>query len=277
MIDCVILSKDRPAQLDLLIRSIRKNTPAHMFNIICLIIGSNEDYNDGYRKLYRKNNIYPVYQLGFEQDVLGILKHICKNEFMCFMTDDDIVYKNISENDMSDLEDSFSYSECFSLRLGQNTLMQDQYTCKYVDPPLSFREVDKNVMCWNHWDLPDDENNFGYPMSVDGHIFKRRMMVGFLNNCKFHNPNSMEAELCKFKRKIAPIMCSFTHSVLINSPNNRVADCNNSAGLIFPMDQKETNQRFLDGEEIDLESIDFEHIIGTHQELEMKYVHYPNN
>ena len=50
MINAIIFSKDRAAQLRLLIYSIQKNAP-HAFNLNVIYTSSNEEFNKGYEKV----------------------------------------------------------------------------------------------------------------------------------------------------------------------------------------------------------------------------------
>ena len=50
MINAIIFSKDRAAQLRLLIYSIQKNAP-HVFNLNVIYTSSNEEFNKGYEKV----------------------------------------------------------------------------------------------------------------------------------------------------------------------------------------------------------------------------------
>jgi hypothetical protein len=67
-------------------------------------------------------------------------------------------------------------------------------------------------------------------------------------------------------------MVAYKTSVLVNSPNNIVNQTHpNRKGEKFNFSTKELNEKYLNNEVIDYNSIDFSSIIGCHQELEFKF------
>ena len=67
-----------------------------------------------------------------------------------------------------------------------------------------------------------------------------------------------------------PLMASYPHSCLVGIPVNRVQhDVPNRAGEKFPYGPDALNARYLRGERIDLDALDFSDIRGAHQELEL--------
>ena len=71
------------------------------------------------------------------------------------------------------------------------------------------------------------------------------------------------------------MMTSFTESVLVNSPNNRVQDdFKNVSGSSFSFEQEDLNEKYLEGYIIDLEGIDFSNIKCPHQELNLSIKKY---
>jgi hypothetical protein len=59
---------------------------------------------------------------------------------------------------------------------------------------------------------------------------------------------------------------------VVNTPINIAGDSKNRAGEKFGISLKDMNRRYIDGETISLESIDFSNVVGCHQELEI----FPN-
>lgn len=111
MIDVIIFSKNRPMQLECLLRSIEDN--ATIFNNIYVQYYSDEKYLDGYIQLMDLHpKCYYINETknGFKETFKNILS-ISHSERICFMVDDDILFGKIDEIEDCDI---------FSLRLGNN-------------------------------------------------------------------------------------------------------------------------------------------------------------
>jgi hypothetical protein len=266
MINAIIFSKDRAAQLRLLLYSIQKNAP-HAFKLNVIHTSSNEKFKSGYDKV--KNEFSSLCNFveqteNFKEDVLTLLNS--DSEFSCFFTDDDIIYKSF---DIKKVEDSIREDEdvfCFSLRLGKNTNF-----CYAMNTPNVFRDYSEENEVLK-WDWTVHYLDYGYPLSVDGHIFKTKDILKLTRKVGFTNPNTFEASLQIFESFPKFKMASFDNSVLVNTPNNIVnTSFANRNGLTFKSDVLDLNNDYLEGKIIDMESMDFSEIIGCHQEIEFKY------
>ena len=101
MINSIIFSKDRAAQLDLLLKSIGKNAK-DIFQLKVIYASSEISFEKGYEKLIDK---YPEVKWmkessNFKEDVLSAIDNT-ESEYTCFFTDDDIVYRKINEEDLT--------------------------------------------------------------------------------------------------------------------------------------------------------------------------------
>jgi len=283
----VIFSKDRAAQLDLCLKSIHENLSnlSEHWNIYIIYTSSSKDFKDGYRELMKEwyskpNAIYFLPEdkyKGFRKTLEYCMKHW--EEMVMFFTDDDIVYRKFeyhyniftwASKAHWHQHDSF----CTSLRLGTNTFVQDQYTNSNCLIPDDVIMGDGPARFWN-WKEQQKDTNFAYPFSVDGHVFPFHIAKRMVNNTpKYNNPNSLEGKAQNYiqdKIKTFPDeMCCFEKSYVINTPLNRVQEtCHNGAGKFFGSTPEELNKRFLNGERLTLEGMDFSTIIGVHQELKL--------
>jgi hypothetical protein len=266
MINAIIFSKDRAPQLRLLIYSILKNSP-NTFKLSVIYKSSNESFNKGYEKV--KGEFSSVCNFvsqtdNFKEDVLKLLND--DSEYSCFFTDDDIIYKPFESNKIIQAIESDPDVFCFSLRLGINTSF-----CYAMNTPNVFRDYEEadGVLKWD-WSV--HYLDFGYPLSVDGHIFKTKDILKLTKKVGFVNPNTYEASLQIFDSFPKNKMTSFSESVLVNTPNNIVnTSFANRNGLTYGVEVKDLNDEYLSGNVIDLESMDFTDIKGCHQELEFKY------
>lgn len=266
MIQTICFSKDRASQLRLLLVSIAKNSP-NVFNLNILYKCSNDKYEQAYNILQEENilpNINWIKEENFKQQTLDLLNS--QSEFSCFFTDDDIIYKPFEIKDVIDKLKSDNDIFCFSLRLGINvtwcyTMNASNVLGDYID--------EGNVI---KWEWSKRYLDFGYPLSVDGHIFRTKEILKLSRAIAFHNPNTFEGNLQIFDNYPKEFMASFKESVLVNSPSNIVNDTHpNLNGNNFNYTQEELNEKFLNGSKIDFDSLDFSNIKGAHQEIEFKF------
>jgi hypothetical protein len=187
-------------------------------------------------------------------------------DFTCFFTDDDIFYNPVDEEEITkhlDNEDVF----CFSLRLGTNTTYC--YTMKTNNVIHNEEIVDDQFMKWQ-W--TKHYLDFGYPLSVDGHIFRTKEIKKLTSKVNFENPNTYEAGLQMFDYFPREYMVSYKASAIVNSPANVVQSVfPNRKGEQYSYSAEELNNTLLEGKVIDYDSIDFSEIKGCHQELEFKF------
>jgi len=275
----VIFSKDRATQLDLCLKSIYKNLSSlsEHWSIYVIYTFSSEDFEDGYNELvkeyYSKSKsiyFFPEYKYkGFKKTLEYCMKHW--EDQVLFFTDDDIVYRKF-EHAYSNISTEESF--CTSFRLGTNTFVQDQYTNSNCLVPDEVIMGDGIIRTWN-WKKQRKDTNFAYPFSVDGHMLPSNLAKKIINNTpKYYNPNSLEGKAQNYMQddidNLPEEMSCFEKSYVINTPLNRVQEtCHNRAGKFFGSTPEELNKKFLEGERLTLEGMDFSTIIGVHQELKL--------
>lgn len=277
-LDSIVMSKDRPAQLNLLLESIDRNggDVVRLRNTAVQYAASDYIYRKSYQKL---EELWPDVLFvaesvnSFKNSLWSTAATACQGEYLNFFTDDDILYRPITFGmyDVDDLFRTFNLS-CLSLRLGANTYIQDQHRNQRTVFP-NRTEVTKDFYVW-HWRHVANGSNFSYPLSVDGHIFSRETILPLLEGPSYFNPNSLE---CVWQQEwlntLGPIMGCPTKSNIVNSPNNRVQEtCQNLAGVLHNYTAEELNLDFQRGLRLDLDRI-FEgvDVVGAHQELELFY------
>ena len=266
------MSKDRAMQLHLLLDSLYKNTE-DLFQLKVLYTSSDETFRDGYKLT---QSIFPdvvwIEEGSFKDDVVGMLNE--EQRFSCFFTDDNIFYRKqeFSEEIVSQLSDRVDSFCCVSLRLGKNTKYEYIHDEEINTEILNdFYKYKDEIRLWNY-NLFPAMSNFGYPLSVDGHIYKTAYLKNFLSNLDFNNPNEMEGEMCMNRHIFPSTMGCFDTSYIVNTPINRVQEtCLNPFGDKFGISQGKLNTKYLNGTVIDFDKIDFSDIIGCHQELELHF------
>jgi len=269
----IIFSKDRACQLHLLLESLQINDPYKVFDDVHVIYtNTSDEFDKGYDITAREFPDVEFHKQGlFKQDVMDLL-HSCESKLMSFFVDDIILYRKIAftEQDINDLFIANDTSlACMSLRLGSNVRILYQQNRTMYQPTFS---ENGGFYIWNRRTAPFLEN-YNYPMSVDGHIFRTEEMRKYAALVFFNNPNEFESNLTlEWAKIVPPLMACPIRSVIVNSPINRVQDqYRNKFGTVFSFSTKGLNDKYLDGKRIDLDSINPEKIVASHQELEVKF------
>lgn len=270
----IILSKDRPAQAHLCIESILKNSGG-LFDTLTVLYDADNTYSQfGYDAL---GKAFPNVTLFGETNYYENVKELVDIRYglTAFFTDDDVMYnpipvdRNVVYDIFDDYEDVLG---CLSLRLGMNTVIQDPYIQSPTQPPSTGFHQKGELVFWRWNDCPP-YMNFGYPMSVDGHIFRTNELEQVIAQCRFTNPNQHEIAMSGKANLIKPLMASFTKSVIVNTPINRVqSTCMNRAGETCGQNPADMIEKYLSGLKLDLNSFDGVPIVGCHQEVELKWI-----
>ena len=282
MISAIVFSKDRALQLDLTLSSIKRNFK--QVSEVCVIFHTSEEHSHSYEILTKE---FPDIQFvrqrthdtgGLFSDIDTIITH-CDQEYICFLTDDNIAYSPVvfSKSVLDGLfQNPFA---CLSLRLGSNIRKRDYGDGVLRDDCLPPRERNDPFLTWNRTTIPVG-GYWSYPLSVDGHIFRKQDTKRFAKELNILNssgafdwkqtPNEFEAKLQRFWFDIPPLMASLRMSCIVNSPNNRVQNTiKNRHGDEFSYDAQFLNEKFLGGYRINLDHIDFPEIVCPHQELDI--------
>jgi hypothetical protein len=231
------------------------------------------EFEAGYAKLQNMTgNIAWIDDDDFQSDTIEILK--AAKEHVCFFVDDNLMYRscNYTGEYIEALMTQVNHAGCFSLRLGRNTTIQDPYSKMPVRPMPNFIEVQvegwPNSLAWQWNHLP--KNNFGYPFSVDGHIYNTQLVLDSLDY-EFDTPNAFEGRFDA--NKIPEVMFCGQRSCVINNPINLVGSSENKAGVWYGKSLEELNTAFLDGKFMyPAREYRNEEFVGCHQELEMTLV-----
>jgi len=264
----IIFSKNRPPQLHLLLESIYKNG-SNLFDMISVLYKADNDFISGYEKCKKHfNNVIFKNEEHFKNDLLNLID--ISFYATTFLVDDAVMYKEITESKDSILStiNNELDSVCFSLRLGNNCTYSHPTNLYYA---LSDHEINGSILSFNY---SDQQGDFGYPLSTDGHIFKTNLIYGLLIDIPFKNPNTLEANLQRYvNSKVLPFdMYCFEESKVVSIPVNLVNDTfQNRHALMYHFAEKDLNDRYLKNEIIDLEAMDFTNIDGPHKEIEYKF------
>ena len=261
----IIFSKNRASQLHLLLESLEKNSNLLFDDIKVIYTHTDEEYGKGYQKLI---NVFKYVNFILEDNFsLNTLESIDDDiEYTTFMVDDNVLFKKIGIS--KDLVLGVIKEDvcCFSLRLGLN--------CTYSHPAnlhysLNSYKKSENFIRIN---FRNEKGDFGYPLSVDGHIFKTSFIKNIISNLgNFTNPNVLETRLQFYLGDIPNNVYFLPESHLVGVPANIVNNTHpNRKGITFYFSEKELNDKYLDDINIKLESMNFKDIDGPHKEI--KYI-----
>jgi hypothetical protein len=263
----IIFSKNRACQLNLLLDSLVLNAPL-LFDKIHVLYKSENDYILGYEKLKEKySGINFHSETNFRKDLFKLIDD--EVEATTFMVDDAVVFKQIMARKIEIIKPVVESNLIFSLRLGKNCVYSHPANLNYT---LGEHEMAGEYITFDY--TKQQVGDFKYPLSTDGHIFKTKLIKDLLIDINFYNPNTLEANLQKFvfMNSIPTKMKCFTESKLVSIPVNLVNETfNNRHGLEFGISEKELNDKYLNGEVIDLKSMDFNGVNGPHKEIIYKF------
>jgi hypothetical protein len=272
MISGVVFSKDRAAQLHLALHSIRKNFSS-LGDITVLYTATTSDFEDGYKIAQgyfpAAERVNWVKQDDFQKDTLRIVEN--SQEYICFFTDDDIMYRSVetSVESITNLFEKQPKIFTLSLRLGGNTYVQNIWTGQPCQLPEKTAVINEYVI-WKWGDM-SPWGNFGYPFSVDGHIFRSADVLKIISQYEFETPNALEGRGMAFLEDMQHLMASYTHSCLVNTPLNIVGSSENCSGVHYGLSLDEFNTKYLNREVPDFEAMDFSDITASHQEVKVEF------
>jgi hypothetical protein len=227
----IVFSKDRAAQLDLLLRSLKRNAPEEQTRVITSV--STYDLWRGYRILAGE---HPEVGLRLQRASTPFgwyldeaLDH--SDETVTFFCDDDVLYKPI-DGAPSPLLQMIPNVLVFSLRLGHPDGMWD-------------------------WTVLEPHDH-GYPGSIDGHTFRTADVRRMLDGQEIPNPLILETVLAKRAGELGrPLMASYREQKLVGVDVNTVAgDQARPSGREHPQSAEELNARYLAGERISLDAFE---------------------
>ena len=261
-INIIIFSKDRAMQLDLLLRSFAKMVKDHnLYEINVLYTYSNDRFKQGYDKLLKKRDSHVrfVRETDFKSTLLGLVNP--QFPHTVFFTDDDVFKMpfDFYDNQMN----VFNHNDdilCRSLRLHKN--LNYCYPARIpMKPPLFLED---NSFRWR-----GEQGDYGYPMSVDGHIYRTKDIMPFLANLEYNNPNLLEGRMVGAHLSANKMIC-YDKSIIVNNPINKVQTVNNN--VHGNIDANFLNDKFLAGEIISLDNFIGIENTSCHQEIPLTFV-----
>lgn len=253
----IIFSKDRACQLDLLLRSIKELWENwHEFKINIIWTYSNDGFKRGYEKVIQEHpEISFSKQEDFKQSVINVTN--TQKEYTMFLVDD-IVFK-----------EPFKLRADFEKLIPEDVLSISLRLCQRISHcyPLNIPTPSPDLSSENKWKWQSHIGDWGYPMSVDGNIYRTSDLIEVITNGTYNNPNTFEDAL-RTNIPARPLMLCYDESKIINIPLNLVGQYPNRHGRTSA---KQLNEKYLEGNKLSLNDIKGFKNISPHQEVELKW------
>jgi hypothetical protein len=218
--ECIVFSKDRALQLHALLSSyyekVTNPLPVHVLYHTTDIF--HQKVYDEVIALFHGHQISFIKQNSkntFRKDLITLLESLQANKVL-FLVDDLIFIEDVNLEDFVKFDpDKFVPS----LRLGQN--LTYCYTLQKQQPLPEFSNILENDKLF--WKWKQGEYDWGYPLSVDGHLFSTQEITSIARLVSFNAPNTFEDGLQRFKRlfSIRAGVC-YHKSKIVNIPCNKV-------------------------------------------------------
>jgi hypothetical protein len=158
-----------------------------------------------------------------------------------FLCDDNIIIDEPIKLDiMLSILDTDKMLSCISLRMHSGINYCYLQNCKVKKP--SIKHTDFGII-WNWQEAENQHNSWGYPMSINTHIYRTDDIRPLINSGSFKNVNELEAHLNRNRFQNKPYMISHDFPVIFDCCNNDVKNGDNTA--------KEFNDKFIKGYYID--------------------------
>jgi hypothetical protein len=260
-ITIISFSCDRPMQLHALLDSLNTNL-INPSSIFVIWKSTNQECSLGYQKV---KNMFPSVSFIREKNMLFEIQNLIQESdaHIMFATDDSLLFETTKINSINNCESILA----FSLRLGDN-IAYSHPLGRAVRKPTIFKTDNLNIWKWGGADA-----EFGYPMSLDGHVFRKTFLIDALKNVTFTNPNQLEDQLHKKIKSGPPLwMVSFAQSHYVSNPINRVQDTfPNRCGNNNNDAPSELAKLYNSGKRIDIIKTISDLPIGCHQEYSLRF------
>ena len=229
---CLIFSKNRAMQLDLLLTSIARH--ADIFASVTILYTHTTPHMLSYQYVKQEHPgpaHTPYRWIGETDFAAQVGAFLATHDTATFLVDDDVFYRPACEPDQL---------------------------------PWAHR-LAPSVYPWRQYD-PSSED--GYPLSLDGNTYATETLLPLLD-FPFGNPTALEAGLATRRDRFAPEWIYGREQTLCGVPHNRVSA---SSGMpTMNGDADELLARYLDGERIDLDALDFSKVEAPHAEIEYEF------
>ena len=232
----LIFSKNRACQLELLLRSLRFTVEPNHLRVIYT-------YDPQYQAAYDQVvKLYPNVEFTLEADFRSQVINSITNDYVLFLVDDDVMIDSFSLDCPEFIK--FQANEailCLNLRMARS------YDYDFLkDKQVPIPKFDDGMWEWKNY-----RHDWGYPMSITSHIFRKKDILPILKTIEFSHPSMLERNMRG--RLDKPLMIGFDKAKFVNILVNRVASNLQRSGKFIPA--LYLNDKFMPGFAIDLPPI----------------------
>lgn len=272
----IVFSMDRAMQLHALLGSYRDNVE-NGARLTIIYRTTSDAHEAAYREVLAE---FPdLVEAAVRQDTReafrGILIDVLRRssaEHVFFLVDDNLFIRRFDLGAVSAQATAYCVP---SLRMGAH--IARSYGEKKRQPrPRLFDVGDEATAAGRAstmlaWFWGDGEMDWGYPLSVDGHIFQRQELLAMCEAITFDSPNTFEGNLQAFRELYRPRLgLCFDRARLLNIPFNRVqTDSENLHGSVH---QDDMLARWREGYRIDRASYYGIVNASVHEEMPLRLV-----
>ena len=255
----LIFSKDRPAQLDLLLQSMARFVTTGILDTLTHVVyrATTPQYDEGYQRCGRlnptviftnENSIGSTFHQTVTHLINDLSQVIC-SPYLWVLVDDCVVRRRIDlysiNRALTAIETMTNKIYLFSTRLGREI----NY-CYAEDKPVktaSYRWFESRFIEWNTGGC-QGQGDWSYPASLDGTIFPAATLKNMINGSVFNNPNTLETMLAE-RWPESQGMLAYEESCVVGIPHNKVQDAGYK-NRVGSGSAEELNRLFLDGKRI---------------------------
>ncbi len=270
MIDCVIWSKNRASQVDLLLRSIKDNF-SFLDNIHVLYTFDTPILKQGYKKLISKFPKVTFHrETIFKQDNMAIFNSF-KTKYCMAFVDDNVVHNRIDIYEFVRALRIFDFSpevHVLNLRLREDMTYNHPQDCHYPLP--NFMQTIPYLL-WN-WTVMESMNEWGYPCAVDSYVYRTKRYQEYCNNFEYTFSGPLEGQMSSHRVYDEPLMLGLPEPKIMCIPNNIVQSGYNKHGMNQLYSVEELNKKYLEGFIIDTKNIYGFKNNAPHQEIPFQFI-----
>lgn len=260
---CVVFSMDRALQLDGLLRSFFLNKQGECI-IKVIYKTTNDEHSKSYQEVKKRfeGKVEFFEESGSFKSTLENVLNKLENEKLFFLVDD-IIFTEPFDCEFLSKIDTSKY--IFSLRMGNH--LNYSYVVDKLQKLPNFIDKNDDYLYWN-WSK--SEFDWGYPLSVDGHIFSTLEILAMVKYFDFKAPNSFEEILQNVKELFSKRFgMSYKKARILNNPCNKVQ--NEVSNFHGTMHQNDLLKVWQNGKEIDILSIQRYTNKSVHEDIKFEF------
>ena len=189
----VVFSKDRPVQIEALLRSALKFFKGNCsWHILWQASNSqiSQTYSSVFSSFSNQSNFKLKREVNFKSDLVDILVN-SKHRGVIFMVDDLLFIDYFDASNLIGLDPLF---EIASLRLWPGNSYCQPRNCSFPPPPFE----SSSDRPWLKFSWTESRGDWSMPISLDGHLFSRSEILRLIKHVQYKAPNSLETSLGDF-------------------------------------------------------------------------------